>query len=184
MQKLARRSVGFRRIGADPIGDPHSTADQRSQIGNGDIATQAYIDMLLARIIGEQARAGAGRGKVVEIEELAARYAGTPDLNRVGTVQFRHMRLADQGWQDVALFRMVIVAETVEIGRHRADGVAAVLAAIGVAPLDPGHLGNRVPPVRRLPRPGEQRYSWICWSAIHINATEFLRLTHPGGRHK
>jgi hypothetical protein len=52
---------------------------------------------------------------------------------------------------------VVIVAGTVKIGRHRRDEVDAVLAAIGLAELDAGDLGNGVPLVGRFERTGEER---------------------------
>ena len=54
-------------------------------------------------------------------------------------------------------FEIEIVAGTVEVGRHRRDEIGAVLPAIGLAQLDPGDLGDRVPFVRRLQRAGQQR---------------------------
>ena len=46
--------------------------------------------------------------------------------------------------------------EAIQIGRHEADATKAVLLAIGLHQLDAGNLGNRIPLVRRLERPGEQ----------------------------
>jgi hypothetical protein len=43
-----------------------------------------------------------------------------------------------------------VVARAVQVGRHGADEVGAVLAPIGLAQLDPGDLGHRVPLIARL----------------------------------
>ena len=69
----------------------------------------------------------------------------------------RLMRLAHQRRKDVARLQIEIVAGAVEIGRHRRDEVAAILPAIGLAQLDAGDLGDRVPLVGGLERAGEQR---------------------------
>ena len=55
------------------------------------------------------------------------------------------------------VLQVEVVARAVEIGRHGADEIAAVLARVGLAELDAGDLGQRVGFVRRLQRAGEQR---------------------------
>ena len=65
--------------------------------------------------------------------------------------------LDHQRRHDMALHEVEIVARTVEVGRHDRDEVAAILPAIGLAELDAGDLGHRIPLVGRLERPGEQR---------------------------
>ena len=57
---------------------------------------------------------------------------------------------------DVAGGEVEIVAGAVEVGRHRADEVGAELAAIGLAQLDAGDLGQGVPLVGGLQRAGEE----------------------------
>ena len=61
---------------------------------------------------------------------------------------------AGRTWLDS---QIEVVAGAVEVGRHRRDEVAAVLPAVGLAQLDAGDLGDRVPLVGRLERPGQQR---------------------------
>ena len=91
------------------------------------------------------------------MEELAPHRAGAPDVDvrRVGALGL--VRLDDQRRHDMALHQVEIVARPVEIGRHDRDEVAAILAAIGLAELDAGDLGDRVPLVGRLERAGQQR---------------------------
>ena len=92
------------------------------------------------------------------MEELAQRRAATPHLDLFGPRQLGLMCLADQRWHDVTVGKVIVVAPAIEVGRHRRDAVHPVLAAIGLAQLDPGDLGDRVPLVGRLQRPGEQRF--------------------------
>ena len=63
---------------------------------------------------------------------------------------------AQQRGRDVAVLRIVIVARTVEVGRHRGDEVAAVLPPVRLAQLDARDLGDRIPFVGRLERAGQQ----------------------------
>ena len=65
------------------------------------------------------------------------------------------MKPADQRGDDVAVFGMIIVAGPIQIGRHHADEVGAILAAIGLGHLDPGDLGDRIGLIGRLQRPGQ-----------------------------
>src|SRR5947207_6274761 len=51
---------------------------------------------------------------------------------------------------------VVIIIWAVEVGRHRADEIRAVLLPVGVAHFDSGDFGDGVPLVGRLQRPGEQ----------------------------
>ena len=99
----------------------------------------------------------AGIGEIVDIEEFAPRRAGAPhhDVPRAGDLRF--VEAPDQGGDDVAVFGMIIVAAPVEIGRHHADEVGAVLAAIGLDHLDAGDLGDRIGLVGRLQRPRQHR---------------------------
>ena len=90
------------------------------------------------------------------MQELAQRRAGAPHVERRRAGQLGFVRLADQGGQDVARLEVEIVAGAVEVRRHGGDEVAAVLAAEGLAELDAGDLGDRVPLVGRLQRAGEQ----------------------------
>ncbi len=66
------------------------------------------------------------------------------------------MEPADERRQHVAGLQVVIVARSVEIGRHRAQVGRAVLAVVRPAHLDAGDLGEGIRPVGGLERPGEQ----------------------------
>ena len=54
--------------------------------------------------------------------------------------------------EDVARLKVVVIAWPVKVRRHGGDEVAAVLLAIGLAQLDAGDLGDRIPFVGRLER--------------------------------
>ena len=85
-----------------------------------------------------------GVGEIVDIEKFAPRRAGAPDHDLLCAGNFRLVEAADQGGHDVAVFGMIIVAAAAQIGRHHADEVGAILAAIGFHHLDPGDFCNRI----------------------------------------
>lgn len=68
---------------------------------------------------------------------------------------------ADQGWDDMTVFGMVIVARPVKIGRHDATIVnafgSAILPIIALAQFDPCDFRNRIGFVGRLQRARQQR---------------------------
>ena len=65
---------------------------------------------------------------------------------------------ADQRRQHVTVGGVVVVARPIEIGGHQADGVESVLPAQRLAQLEAGDLGDRIPLVGGLERPGEQGF--------------------------
>ena len=70
------------------------------------------------------------------------------------------VKAADQCRDDVAVFRVVVVAGAVQVGGHHAAVVNAVvgsvLAVVAFTELDAGNLGNGVWLVGRLQRAGQQ----------------------------
>jgi hypothetical protein len=72
-------------------------------------------------------------------------------IGRLGLVE-----LAEEGGQDVGGLQVVVVVGPVEVGGHGADEVAAMLAPEGLAELDAGDLGDGVPLVGGLERPGQE----------------------------
>ena len=67
------------------------------------------------------------------------------------------MEVVDQGWQHVAVGGVLIISPAIEVC-GQADGIKAVLPAQRLTQLDAGDLGDRIPLVRGLERPGEQRF--------------------------
>lgn len=66
------------------------------------------------------------------------------------------MELAQQRRDDVTVLRVVVVARSVQIGRHHSQILRAVLAVVAPAHFDAGDLGQRVRAVGRLQRAGQQ----------------------------
>lgn len=77
------------------------------------------------------------------------------------------MELAQQCRDDVAVFRVVVVAGAVQIGRHHREVLRAVLAVVAPAHFDAGNLGERVGPVGRLQRASEQAV-FTHWLRRHL----------------
>ena len=67
------------------------------------------------------------------------------------------MGLPQQRRQHMAVGQVVVVVRAVQIGRHHADVLPAVLAVVALGQLDAGDLGDRVGLVGRLQRAGQQR---------------------------
>ena len=66
------------------------------------------------------------------------------------------MEAADQGSHDMAVGGMVVVAWSVEIGRHQADRIKAVLDSQCLAQFDASDLGDRIPLIGGLQWAGKQ----------------------------
>ena len=98
----------------------------------------------------------AGIGHVVDGEEFAPRRAGAPHGRAWRAVDLGLVEAPHQRRRHVAVQRVVIVARTVEIGRHHGNEVGAVLQAIGLAQFDAGDLGDRIPLIARLERARQQ----------------------------
>ena len=79
----------------------------------------------------------AGRGHVIDEQEFPQGRARTPDGHRRRLLGLGFMKATDQGRNHVGVHRMIVVAGTVEIGRHDAtviDTVAfTVLTVEGLA---------------------------------------------------
>ncbi|MCY1293834.1 hypothetical protein D9M68_575470 [compost metagenome] len=56
----------------------------------------------------------------------------------------------------MAVFLVVVIVWAIQIGRHHAAVVAAMLAVIAFAQLDPGDLGDGVGLIGRFEDTGEQ----------------------------
>ena len=83
----------------------------------------------------------------------------------------------------MGILGVVVVAWAIEIGRHHAAVVDAVLAVVALAQLDPGDLGDRVGLVGRLQRAGEQRvlgHRLRREARVDAARPEEEELLHPG----
>ena len=103
----------------------------------------------------------------------------------------RFVETEDQGRQHVAVGGVVIVARAIEVGgqllrrrlRLQADGIKVVLPAQRLTQLDAGDLGDRIPLVRGLERPGEQRFladRLLGELRVDAAAAQKQQAPHPG----
>ena len=142
---------------------------QVAAVANVDVAEHG----LGVGVVGELVQVhdeDAGGSHVVDVQEFAVRGAGAPqgdfaalhhgadvggDFTVLGFVggntgavaglgEFAQVELADHRRQHMAVGEVVIVAGAVEVGRHDAAVVAAVLAVVAFAELDAGDLGDGV----------------------------------------
>lgn len=93
-----------------------------------------------------------GIRKVVNLQELAHRRAVTPQSHRSVSLG----KLADHRREHMTRLQIKVVPGPVEIGRHRADKVGAILLVVVPAELDGSNLGDRLGLVGRLERTGQQ----------------------------
>ena len=67
------------------------------------------------------------------------------------------MKTTDQRRQHMAVGEMIVISRPIEIGRHQADRIKAILLAQGLTEFDAGNFGNRVPLICRLQCTCEKR---------------------------
>ena len=79
------------------------------------------------------------------MQEFTQRRAAAPAGYRGCTCLFGFMESVDEGGQHMAASGVIVVAGSVEIGWHQADGIKAVLTAQGFRELDPGDFGDCIP---------------------------------------
>ena len=131
-----------------------NAGDEFRQLLDGQVRSGADVDKGLAVVLlhEEQTRFG----EVVDVEELAAGRARAPAGHGRVAVHLRLVELADEGRNDVAVLQVIIVARTVQVGRHGRDEVGPVLVPVGLAQFDARNLGDGVGLVGRFERPGQQ----------------------------
>src|ERR1022692_1653064 len=66
------------------------------------------------------------------------------------------MKFTDERGQNMRGLQIIIVIRPIEVGRHHADEIAAVLAAVGLAHFDAGDFGDGVPLIRRFERASQK----------------------------
>ena len=128
--------------------------DEKGEVSNADFLAGADIDDI-GLIVGVHEE-DAGIGHVIDVEELAQGVSGAPhdDFGGVGNPCI--VEAAEERREDVGVSEVEVVTGAVEVGGHDADGVEAVLAAIGLGHLDSGDLGDGVGLVGGLERAGEE----------------------------
>ena len=98
----------------------------------------------------------AGIRHVLAVEEFPSWRACAPHRHRGTVALLGLVELADQGRDDVAVLRVVVVARAIQVGGHHRQVAGAVLPVVAPAHLDAGDLGQGVGPVGGLQRAGEQ----------------------------
>ena len=58
----------------------------------------------------------------------------------------------------MTIFGVIIITWPIEIGRHQADRIKAILFSQSFAEIDPSNLSDAITLIRRLQWPGEQRF--------------------------
>ncbi len=126
---------------------------QLGQFEDGHVLSAAHIDVLILRVVfhdvHQRVRA------IVHMQEFPARRSRAPNHGLGPARHFRFVQFADEGRQHVARFKIEIVAGTIKIGGHGRDEIATILAAVGLAQLDPCDLGHCIPFIGCLERTGE-----------------------------
>ena len=167
VHQLARRAVWLAAVKVNLALVAHHLADGTRQLGNGDVAAVADVDVALHRAgvlvvdrFGQVHDMHAGRRHVVNKQEFTAWRSRAPDGDLGCVAGLGFVKSADQRGNDVAVFRVVVVTRAVQVGGHDAavvDAVAGtVLAVVALAQLDTGNLGNRIGLVGGLQQSGEQ----------------------------
>jgi hypothetical protein len=95
-------------------------------------------------------------GDVIRVEELASRRAGAPERDRPRARPAALRELADHRWDHVRAGQIEVVERTIEVRRHRADEVRAVLCAVVIAELDRRDFRDGVRAIRRFERSRQQ----------------------------
>ena len=181
IEQLARCAIGLRRVPDQLGGRIDHVGDRLGQLTDREVDAGPDVDVRVVRVVLHQEQAG-GR-QVVDMEELANGAPGAPHLDLVGVGLFGVVELADQGGDHVRRIEIEVVAGAVQVGGHRRDEVAAVLTAVGLAQLDPGDLGDRVPLVGALERTGQElllgdRLGGVA--RVDARRTEIQQFAHSG----
>ena len=90
------------------------------------------------------------------MQKLPERYARAPKRHRRIAIHPRSLELADHRRQHMPPHHIVVVARSIEVGRHQRMIDNALVAPQELAELQAGDLRERIPLVRLLQRRGEQ----------------------------
>ena len=167
IHKLARRAVGLAGVENDvaPIAD--DPGNGFGQLPDGDVVPATHVDVAEHRLgvlpvggLRQVHDVQAGGSHVVHVQKFAPGRAGSPDGDAGRVAGLGLMEAANERWDYVRVFRVVVVARAVEVGGHDATVVhpvaGAVLAVVALAQLDAGDLGDGVGLVGGFQPAGEQ----------------------------
>src|SRR5258708_5365424 len=111
-----------------------------------------------------------------------------PGVSRAPYLDFRTIKhlclvkFAHQRRKDMARLKVVVIAGAIEVGRHGAKVVCAVLTVVRPAHLYPGNLRYRVRPIGRLQRSGKKvvlLYRLRTVARINARRAEEKQLLYP-----
>lgn len=131
VEQLLWRSVGFARIGSDCSGKSGDVANELGDVHDGQVFAGPDVDVFHSGVAFHQADEGAR--DIIDVQEFASWCAGSPDRDFGMASSFCFMRLAEQSGDDMAGGEIVIIARSIQVGRHRGDEVGEVLPAVGLA---------------------------------------------------
>ena len=150
IEQLARCAVRLGRVKRQLAFEPDDIADQLRQLADRNIFAASDVHDLRRIMVLEQEHTRVGH--VVDVQKFAPRIARPPDDELARAIYLRLVRLPQQRREHVRREQIEVVVRAVEIRRHRADVVLAILARVGLAKADAGDLRDRVGIVRRLER--------------------------------
>ena len=165
VHKFARRSVGFGAILNDLSVKANGPCNQRRKLGNTVFFSGAHVHVrapwvsqrpVTSRVHVHHEQGGGSQ--VFYMHKFAQRTARTPNFNAVAARACRFVKLPQQGRHDMRCLQIEIVAGTVQIGRHDAAIIRAMLSVIAFTQLDSRDLGDRIGFVTRLQRTAEQGF--------------------------
>lgn len=120
-------TVGLSGVKVDFIRITLHLADGACQIGYGNVATEADVDVALPGRgvldvggFGQVHDMDAGGGHVVYIQEFATRGAGTPDGDYRCLAGLGFVEPTDQRRDNVTILRVVVVARAIQASGHDA----------------------------------------------------------------
>ena len=81
---------------------------------------------------------------IVDKKKFPTRSACPPDGNHGSSLDFCFMKTTDQRRDDMAVLRMIVVADAVEVRRHDAAVIGAVLAVVASTQFDARDFNLRI----------------------------------------
>src|SRR5262245_34062872 len=90
--------------------------------------------------------------QVIAVKKLAARRSAAPDNHLLPPPHLGFVKLSDQGRNNMARLEVVIVARSIEIGRHSRKVLCTVLTVVAPAHLYAGNFGHGIGTIGWLER--------------------------------
>src|ERR1017187_3699507 len=153
--------------------------DQLCQFPDGEVGPAADIHELRLLVVLHEIDSGGSQ--VIDVKKFTAGLTAAPDygLWRSGDLGF--VKLADQRRDDMGRLQIEVVARTVKIGRHQADGTKPILFSIGLRHSDAGDFCQSVRVVGGLQRSCEQVFFFYRLRSefrINTGGSQKLELLH------